>query len=934
MRRKNLLLPLALTLVATTAQAQQASEYADSLLQRFDSLSEVVVTGYGSAKKLGSVVGSVVTVRGEKLQHKPVANMGDALQGEVPGLQVFTSSGEPSAGFNMRIRGITSINATTMPLFILDGSSITSSAFLALNPNDIESMTVLKDASATAIYGSRAANGVIILTSKRGRYGEKPTVIFGAQYGVSEMTRSKSDMMDAQQWFDLQEMLDPSKKTDANFQAKRDYYRRNGISTDWADVLFGGTAPTAKLDVSVRGGSENFGYLLSYGHFNSDGIMDDSNMRRETFRVNLETTVTPWMKVGANTSLSYIKYATTGFGETQNRTSVYNKEFASRIFLPTQPYYELLGLNGNDYANSPFLGYGKELLQFGEMHNRYNPYYLSSIQPEHLTNVRLNENAFLQLTPVSGLIWRTALGLDGYDSRNSGRTLPKEPFTDAGKAFENFTRYYQWTVTNTAEYKFSFWRHHHVTALLGQEATYSKTDGFGVMTNGQTDVRLMLMSAAASADVPEQQVSEETFNSYFGTLSYNFRERYYADFSLRRDGSSLFGRDHQWATFGSAGVMWRLSDERFMRFSRRWLNSMQLKASYGTTGNSGIGAYQALGLVGTTSTYNGATGSAIASPGNPELTWETVSTLNIALTARLLDRFSVELEFYNKDIDDMLMNIPYSYTTGYAAGWGNAASMRNRGLDFAVGADVINNRDWTWHLRLNGNYNRNKITHLFNGQDEYVMGGTGIKMQVGHPFGEFYYVRWSHVDPRDGMNVWLDKNGNPTKVYSDNDKVMTGKLQYAPWSGGFTSELSWRQWQLNIHLTGMFDRYVLNNERFFTENAAFATGANQTTAMLNMWQEPGDVTDIPCADSNVEVDTHLLENASFVRLKSLQLQYTLPTSLLRHTKVVKGAKLFFIGRNLLTITRFSGYDPELNGNVAVGDYPNTRQYTIGTEITF
>ncbi|MBQ9645025.1 MAG: SusC/RagA family TonB-linked outer membrane protein [Prevotella sp.] len=924
------LLPVAMS--AQTAADSVSIARIDSLLS--SSVDEVVVTGYGSARKLGSVAGSVATVSGRQLQNRPVANLGDALQGQVAGLQVFTSSGEPSAGVSLRLRGVSSINASTTPLIILDGSQINLSAFIALNPADIESVTVLKDASATAIYGSRAANGVVILTSRRARYGEQPTVTASLQYGFSAMTGDHANMMNAQQWFDLQEMLDPAKKTNAAFQAKRDYYRRYGISTDWADLLFGDAKPTVKTDVTLRGGSESVSYLLSYGNYQAQGIMDDSDMRRHTLRANLESIVRPWLKVGANTALSYVKYNTAGFSETMNRTSVYNKEFASRIFLPTQAYYEILGLNPQDYANSTFGGYGDELLQFPEMHNRYNPYYISRLQPETMTNVRLNENAWVNVSPVRGLNVKSALGLEAYDSRNSGRTYPLEPFEEAGKAFENFSRYYQWTWTNTAEYKFTVARHHRLTTLVGQEYIYDKTSGFGVMTNGQTDVRLMLMSAAASADIPEQQISETVYNSLFATLNYDYRGRYFVDLSLRRDGSSLFGSGHQWATFGSVGAMWDMTAERFMAPARRWLQELKLKASYGSTGNSGIGAYQALGLVGSGEHYNGESGTAVANAANPELTWETVTTLNLGLTARLFNRVSLSMEYYNKVTSDMLMSIPYSFTTGFASGMGNVASMRNRGVDFDLSVSVLDCRDWHWDVRLNANYNSNLVTKLFHGQDEYVMSQTGIKLQVGHPFGEFYYVRWSHVDPRDGYNVWLDKHGNPTKVYSDDDKVMTGKNQYAPWSAGLSTTVTWRDLQLDLQFTGMFGRYMVNNERFFTENAAFATAANQTTDMLSMWQQPGDVTSIPCADSNVEIDTHLLENASFVRLKQLQLSYTLPQSVVSRLHVLHGARFFFVGRNLLTFTAFRGYDPEVNSNIAVGQYPNTRQFSIGTELTF
>ena len=897
-------------------------------------LENVVVTGYGSAKKLGTIAGSVETVSADKFEHRPIANIGDALQGQVSGLQVFTSSGEPSASVSMRIRGVTSINASTTPLYILDGSEITSGTFQTLNPNDIESMTVLKDASSTAIYGSRAANGVIILTSKRGRYGQQAQISVSAQYGISKMTGNHLDMMNSEQWFNLQEMITPGNKTNADFQAMKNYYVKNGISTDWADVLFGGSAPTSEINVSATGGSQNLSYMLSFSHYNSEGIMDDSNMRRETLRANLEAKITDWMKVGANTSLSYRKYGTTAFGSTSN--SWYNKVTGSRWYLPIETVREIKGLDRSDYANSKFEGYGKRQDYFDFL-GIYNPYYLSEIQPSKSDRLNINENAYVNITPINGLNIRSAVGLEALDYTSSGNALPVGPFEGAGTSTDTFERYYQWTVTNTAEYKFNINKKHDFTVLVGQESTYSKDRGFRLRVEGLTDERLLLPSAGSKAIVPNSDQafkSEESRNSWFGALNYNYDDRYFVDLSVRRDGSSLFGENNRWATFGAVAGMWKISSESFMTSTKSWLNDLAVKASYGSTGNSGIAAYRALGLVGTGPIFNGQAGTAIANPSNPDLTWETVKTFNLALTGRVFDRVSFDFEYYNKVTSDMLMEIPYSYTTGFSGGWGNVAEMRNRGFDFNLEFNIIKTKDWRWDLTINGNYNQNRITKLFQGLDYYTVANTGLRMEVGHAYGEFYSVRWSHVDPRDGQNVWLDKNGNETKVYSDDDKVMTGKNQYAPWSGGLMSSLSWKGIQLDVQFTGMFNRYMTNNIRYFVENAGFASDMNQSTKMLNMWTTPGQITDIPAADADVEFDTHLLEEASFVRLKMLQLSYTFPKKLLKQTNILKDAKIYFVGRNLLTFTNYSEYDPEVNSNITLGNYPNTRQYSIGCQLTF
>lgn len=899
-------------------------------------LEEFVVTGYGSAKKLGTIAGSVETVTSEKFENRPVANIGDALQGQVAGLQVFTSSGEPSAGVSMRIRGVTSINASTTPLYILDGSEITSSTFQTLNPNDIESITVLKDASATAIYGSRAANGVIILTSKRGKYGQRAEVTVSAQFGISKMTGDHMEMMNAEQWFNFQEMLTPSNKDNAQFQDMKNYYLRNGISTDWSEELFGGSAPTSEISVSATGGSQNFSYLLSYGHYKAEGIMDDSDMRRETLRTNLEASITDWLKIGSNTSLAFTKYGTTAFGSSSQANSWYNKVTASRWYLPIETPNEIIGLDRSDYANSTFEGYGKRQDYF-EFLGLYNPYYLSEIQPSKNDRLNINENAYININPIKGLNIRSALGLEFLDYTYSATALPVGPFEGAGTATEDFERYYKWTVTNTAEYKFKIAEKHDFTVLLGQESVYTKDRGFRLRVNGLTDERLVLPSAGSEALVPSSSTTfktEQSRNSWFGALNYSFDDRYYLDLSLRRDGSSLFGENNRWATFGAVGAMWKISSEKFMASTKNWLNDLSLKVSYGSTGNSGINPYLALGLVGQGPIYNGQSGTAIANPSNPDLTWETVKTFNVALAGRVLNRINFDFEFYNKVTSDMLMEIPYSYTTGFSGGWGNVAEMRNRGFDFNLDFEIIKTKDWKWNLSINGNYNQNRITKLFQGLDYYTLGNTGLRLEVGHPYGEFYAVRWDHVDPRDGQNVWLDKNGNETKIYSENDQVMTGMCQYAPWSGGLSTSLSWKGIQLDMQFTGMFGRYMMNNMRYFVENPAMSTDMNQTTNMLNMWTTPGQITDIPAADADIEFDTHLLERASFVRLKFLQLSYTFPKTLIQQTRILKDAKIYFVGRNLLTFTSYSEYDPEVNSNITLGNYPNTRQFAIGCQLTF
>ena len=911
-------------------------------------LEGVVVTSYGSARKLGTIAGSVSSVSGDALSLRPSASVSDALQGQVAGLQVFTSSGEPSAVSSMTIRGVTSINASTEPLYILDGSEISANTFVSLNPNDIENITVLKDASSTAIYGSRAANGVVIVTSKKGKFGEAPTVLVSAQYSVSEVAHDGTEVMDANQWFKFQEMINPSNLTNESFQAMKNYYQKYNIGTDWVDRFLGNTSPISQIDASVRGGSQNTAYLVSFSHYDADGLYDDSNMRRETLRANLEFNITPWLKVGTNSNLAYNKTQTTLVinGET---TSVYNKPWAAHAYFPTQTTHEILGLAYNpdgtiDYANSAFNGYGEKLkwysLNLGGR-GSFDPDYLASKQPEIQRRVRINENAFVNINPIKGLNLRSAIGLDWNDLRVSYKAynLVDDGFGEqmpTGQASEQFSNFYRWTVTNTAEYKFNFLDDHDVTVLLGQESMTNKTESFGVMRTGLVDNRLMLLSSTSNTSplVPSHSITEEVRNSWFGMLNYSYANKYFLDLSIRRDGSSLFAKDHRWGTFGAAALMWNVSNESFMDVTKDWLKDLQFRVSYGSTGNSGIDPYLALGLVGASSSmYIDASGTVIANASNADLTWEKVKTFNIGLSGRLFDRVDFDLQYYDKVTSDMLMSIPYSYTTGFSAGYGNVAEMYNRGFDFTIGVDIIKNKDWYWNVKVNGNYNKNKVTKLFQGLDSYVLGDFQM-LEVGHDMGEYYMVRWSHVDPADGQSVWLDKDGNYTKIYSEANRVQTGKSWVAPWSGGLSTTVAWKGLQLDVQFTGMFDRYMFNNERMWLEDPQANGTYNLASSMLNMWMKPGDKTSIPAANAVRQADTMWLEDASFVRLKYLQLSYTLPKNWLDQTGFIKGAKVFLVGRNLLTFTGYKGYDPEVNNTMTFGDYPNTRQYSIGAQLTF
>lgn len=412
-------------------------------------------------------------------------------------------------------------------------------------------------------------------------------------------------------------------------------------------------------------------------------------------------------------------------------------------------------------------------------------------------------------------------------------------------------------------------------------------------------------------------------------------EKYFVTASIRRDGSSKFAPKHRWGTFWSAGAKWDAKKESFLK-DVKWLDDLSLSVNYGTTGNdSGAGSYDFYGLFGAGSLYNGESSIGISQMSNENLTWEKTSKWNVGLDLGIFNRATITADFYRNKTTDMLMSIPYSMTTGYSAGVGNVAAMTNTGVDVNVTVDILRTKDFYWSVKANFNYNKNKITELFQGRNEYVLSNTGQKYAVGHSLGEFFMVRFAGVDPQTGAPLYLDKDGNKTKQYNEaRDAVFTGKSLYAPWSGGFGTNFRWKNLSLIADFAWVADKYMLVNDDYFIANPQMATSWNQRVEMLDIWTTPGQITNIPGAQYEKQMDDQLLKDASFLRMKTLSIQYEFPQKWMKATRYIKNVKVFGIARNLFTITPFEGYDPEPDANLVQFNYPNTRQFVLGAEITF
>lgn len=544
---------------------------------------------------------------------------------------------------------------------------------------------------------------------------------------------------------------------------------------------------------------------------------------------------------------------------------------------------------------------------------------------------------YFLLTPIKGLNIRTQQAIDAYDYTNESINMPSYQYFPArGRNSQAFNRYYQLSSTNTIEYKTDINQKYFFTALAGHESFIRHTKTLGVLGTGLTDDRLADFGTTTEISSWEGTEEECAFNSFFFNLNYNWADRYFFDASVRTDGSSLFGENNKYATFFSVGGLWKIKNEPFMREVSS-VDDLNLSVSYGTTGNSGLNSWYAhLGLVTAGGKYNGETGWTLAQVPNADLTWETVATLNVRLAGRIFDRLSFGLEFYDKNSTDLLMEIPYSATTGHSGGWGNIASMTNRGFDLNFDLDLIHTRDFYWGLSANINYNNNRINKLYQGLDALTFPDTGMRYEVGHSATLIYTKVRAGVDPADGSPMWYDRNGNLTKIYSDDIMQFCGMDTTAKWSGGFSTNFSWKGIGLNADFSWIGERWIFLNERYYTMNPqGVLFKSNFETKMLNIWTTPGQVTDIPKYGTPFYHDTSRYSNAAFLRLKNISLSYSFPNELIRKSRVLSNVKLYVTGRNLWTLTGFEGYDPEVGySNATSGGYPNSRQVVFGAELVF
>lgn len=920
--------------IGLVSKRVKASENMTVVLQ-VDShtLEQVVITGYGSAKKLGSVVGSIASVDKKKLESIVTPNFTDALAGQVSGLSVLSGAGDPSQSATIRLRGINSIQSSSQPLFILDGAPIDAAFYATLNPADIESITVLKDAASTAIYGARAANGVIVLTSKQGKYSEQVSLSVRAQYGIAGPTSDGVEMMNSKQYVKFRDLIGQPVSDEV-----RTLVDKYNINTNWRDEMIDNAAPTLDVNATMQGGGQTVNYYISFNHHKQDGLIEMSKMHRNTLNARINARLNRFFKIGFTTNLGVQRYSQNAEWSATGAIYAANPLVFARMAMPFDtPYQYTIDENGKMIKGDRAIGLKYSGIVMPWWYNAHRNYYRNKLT--------LNTSVTETFTPLEGLTFQALQSINGLESMNHGSISPYDAFVDGmgnkidamkGSVSASSSRYYQFTLSHTAEWRKQF-GDHYVGILLGEETRIERSRGLSAYSEGQTDSRLLLLPHGTTVTPGDlgDSFSEEVANSLFANAEYNYKEKYYVTGSIRRDGSSKFAPGHRWGTFWSAGAKWDLKKEDFLK-DVEWLNDLSLSVNYGTTGNdSGTGSYSYLGSYGVGGLYNGESSLGIASMSNPDLTWETTAKWNVGLNFSIFDRAHFQVDFYRNKSTDMLMSIPYSMTTGFSSGIGNVAAMTNTGVEANVDVDILKTKDFYWSFKANVGYNKNEITELFQGRDEYVLASTGLKMAVGHAYGEFYQVRFAGVDPQTGAPLYYDKDGNKTKKFNEErDAVFLGKKRYAPWTGGFGTNFRYKNVSLIADFAWVAGKYMLINDDYFIANPQLATGWNQRVEMLNIWTTPGQITDIPGAKYDVQFTDQMLQNASFLRMKTLSIQYEFPKKWMQATRYIKGVKVFGIARNLFTITPFEGYDPEPDMNLVQFNYPNTRQFVFGAEISF
>lgn len=893
-------------------------------------LNELVVVGYGS-QEVRTSVQSVSKIDAKSFETQSAISAQDLLQGRAAGVQMTGSSGVLGSRANIRIRGVASITGGGQPLFVVDGvplnDDVYSNGFGAqslnplqdLNPNDIENISVLKDASAVAIYGSRGANGVVIVTTKKGGSSKKTSVNLDYYTGVMNPT-NYFDMMNADEYRNFRAAYRKAQ----GFQTLNDPSQYPQTGFEWpAAVLQTGRQDSYAL--STSGGDDKTSFYINGTYLKSDAFTIGNSLDRLNGRVNLSHKVSNKARIGVNIGISWLD---------NDRINSDNSTFApltsAYLQVPTVEAYDENGA----FTNTGFVA---------------NVIAIEALSTRNLITRRTTGNVFAEYDLLEGLTLRTDFGTDGIQTEETIRD--PEIVSPGGYGYKRIIQDNKWLNTTTLKfekYLGGLNGDHFVSVLAGNSFETSRLNRMTVEGSGFVSDALPNVASASTPTTTSADQTAWALSSQFSRLNYRFQDKYLVEGSIRRDGSSRFGINRKYGVFWATSLGWVLTEESFMR-GLPALSFLKLKASLGTAGNDRIGNFASLGLYEAGQDYNGLAGLLPNQPANANLGWEETRQFDVGFTAGLFrNRLNVDFDYYIKKTTSLLLGVPIPYTTGFATFNQNIGEMENKGVDLVIGGDIIRKSAFRWNSSLNLGFLKNTVTSLPEDNKDpdgnnFVTGTSSQRAIQGYSLNTFYLIRYNGINPETGETEWLTKDGEVTNTPTANDRVIVGSA-IPNVTGGWSNSFSFKGFELNFLFNFVSGNMIMRDDRRFTENGAGTF--NFSTKLLNYWQKPGDVADFPAlasptARTFAQRSTLQLEDGSFIRLRTATLGYSFPQAILEKTKAFSKARIYVQGQNLLTFAK-STLEPEVNGggasNLNMGESfftpPQARTITAGLNLSF
>ena len=936
-------------------------------------LDEVMVVAYGTVKK-SAFTGSATVVDQDKIK-SPAVSFDKSLAGQVSGVQVMSNSGQPGSGTSFRIRGSGSLKASNEPLYVIDGVATTSTEYSSIaeenesssnilssiNPNDIESITVLKDAAAAALYGSRAANGVVVITTKSGKEG-KARVNFNAQFSWSKLGKAYDMMSSADMYKMIYQGYRAKGETmeEANASAQgalthnpynvENPLDENGnvvdgaklvVDTDWQKEVFR-TAPSQDYNMNVSGKNDKTNYFFSIGYTKQGGITPASDFKRYSAKANINTKVNRWFNAGLNVTFSHSIQNTTvessaGASPLYNALSFPN---AVPVYIVDNEGNPVLDDNGNKQYNFT-----------NPVSRDFNPLAIPLMDVNRSKFYRLLASGYAEITFFKGFFFKTVFSPD-YVSTDEHRYWNKEHGngpTYNGRLDKYHHVDLMYTSTNTFNYTNIFKDVHSLNVMAGMEywqSTYETlyAGGRGLLGDMQE------LAGASGSFSPSSDTTKETLISYFGRAEYAYKDKYNFSASLRADGSSIFGADTKWGTFWSLGASWRINQEDFLK-DIEWIDNLKLRLSYGTSGNkSGLARYASLGLWTTSADYLYGSNIGVGHEQlvNALLGWEKQGMFNVGVDFSFWNRFYGSVDFFNKTSDGLLYDVPLALQNGLSSITMNAAKTSNTGFEIVLGANILRG-PLVWNMDLNASFIKDKIKDL-NGENDVRMADYQKIWSVGGSQYEFYMPTWAGVDPDNGNPLWYKVNDDGTRtttsVYSEATYERQGRSTPLAY-GGFINTFSYKNFDLTIQLNYSLGGKIYDNIYAGMMHDGATTAQNMHVDALEAWTTPGQHTNVPKyavnnATNSASLSSRFLYDATNVKLKTITLSYTLPKNLGVFSKVISGAKLWVSADNLCTWFADKGYkgydDIDIYGVQGYKTYPYSfptpRTFSIGANLTF